>query len=109
MMYKYDSKQLVFKKDSKIIYIALAVLLVTFIISFTAGRSIRLSDLTDYEKELIVLNVKNEQNKFTEEKFVSLIKELNIKFPHIVMAQALLETGNFKSKIFLTKPQLFWI
>ena len=73
--------------------------MVTFIISFTAGRSIRLSDLTEYEKELIILNVKNEKNKFTEEKFVSLIKELNVKFPHIVMAQALLETGNFKSKV----------
>jgi uncharacterized FlgJ-related protein len=107
MMYKYDSKQLVFKKDSKIIYIALAVLLVTFIISFTAGRSIRLSDLTDYEKELIVLNVKNEQNKFTEEKFVSLIKELNIRYPHIVMAQALLESGNYKSKIFIESNNLF--
>jgi uncharacterized FlgJ-related protein len=107
MVYRYDSNQLVFRKNSKIIYIALAVLLVTFIISFTAGRSIRLSDLTDYEKELIVLNVKNEQNKFTEEKFVSLIKELNIKFPHIVMAQALLETGNFKSKVFLQNHNCF--
>ena len=107
MVYKYDSNQLMFKKNSKFIYVSLGVLLLTSIISFIAGRSIRLSDLTEYEKELIILNVKNEKNKFTEEKFVSLIKELNVKFPHIVMAQALLETGNFKSKVFLQNHNCF--
>jgi uncharacterized FlgJ-related protein len=107
MVYKYDSNQLMFKKNSKFIYVSLGVLLLTSIISFITGRSIRLSDLSDYEKELVILNVKQEQNKFDEEKFINLLKELNVKFPHIVMAQALLETGNFKSKVFLQNHNLF--
>lgn len=107
MIYKYDSKQLVFKKDSKTIYIALAILLVTFIISFIMGRIARINDLSEYEKELVVLNIQQEKNKFTEEKFISLINELNLRYPHIVMAQALLETGNFKSKVFLQNHNCF--
>ena len=35
------------------------------------------------------------------------MKELNIKFPHIVMAQSKLETNNFKSGIFKENHNLF--
>ena len=44
---------------------------------------------------------------FTEEKLIEYIKELNIKFPHIVLAQARLESGNFKSNIFKENNNLF--
>jgi uncharacterized FlgJ-related protein len=44
---------------------------------------------------------------FTEEKLIEYIDELNIKFPHIVLAQARLESGNFKSKIFKENNNLF--
>ena len=44
---------------------------------------------------------------FTEEKLIEYVKELNIKFPHIVLAQARLESGNFKSNIFKENNNLF--
>jgi hypothetical protein len=47
MVYRYDSNQLMFKKNSKFIYVSLGVLLLTSIISFITGRSIRLSDLSE--------------------------------------------------------------
>ena len=45
--------------------------------------------------------------KFSEENLVRYIKELNIRFPHIVLAQAKLESGNFKSRIFKENNNLF--
>jgi len=107
MIYKYDEKQLMFKKNPKFIYYSLAVLLVTIFISYVIGRSVSLNDLTKYEKELIILNLEKEKNKFTEGKLIDLLKELNVRFPHIVLAQAKLESGNYKSKVFLQNHNLF--
>ena len=44
---------------------------------------------------------------FLKEKFKEYLLQLNIKFPHIVYAQAVLETGNFNSKIFTANHNLF--
>lgn len=49
----------------------------------------------------------NENNKFSEKELKKLILELNLKFPHIVLAQAKLETGSFKSQIFIENNNLF--
>jgi uncharacterized FlgJ-related protein len=71
------------------------------------GRLVNLNNLTKYEKELVILNLEKEKNKFTEEKLIDLLKELNVRFPHIVLAQAKLESGNYKSKVFLQNHNLF--
>jgi len=60
--------------------------------------------LISEEEKLIIIK---EHNKFSEEKLISKIKELNIKFPHIVLAQSKLETGNFTSKVFKEGNNLF--
>lgn len=59
--------------------------------------------LTDEEKLIII----QEHNQFTEEKLVEKLIELNIKFPHIALAQAKLETGNYTSKVFRENNNLF--
>jgi len=56
------------------------------------------------EERLIILSSSDE---FSEEKFIHYLKELNVKFPYIVYAQAMLETGNFKSKVFRENNNLF--
>jgi uncharacterized FlgJ-related protein len=56
-----------------------------------------------YEKILIA----EEENKFTEDKFIHKLKEINIKFPHIVLAQAYLESDYFTSKMFLENNNMF--
>ena len=45
--------------------------------------------------------------RFTVKRFKQLLKDMNIKHPDIVYAQARLETGNFTSKIFRTNNNLF--
>ena len=63
--------------------------------------------LTPQEKEIILLNVSDTTSQFSKDKMVTLIKELNIKYPHIVYAQSLIETGYFNSKIFKENNNLF--
>ena len=109
MMYKFDKEQLTFVKDIKKIKLMILGLLCLLLLTFLAGRYSKDEKAAqlEYEKELILLNLKEERNKFTEEKLIDLLKELNVKFPHIVLAQAKLESGNFKSRIFKHNHNLF--
>lgn len=107
MIYKYDNKNLLFIKDTKFIKIVVFTGLLVMLVSFVFGRYARITALDSYERELIILNLKEEENKFTEEKFVQLLKDLNVKYPHVVMAQSILETGKWKSNIFKENHNLF--
>ena len=99
MLYRFNSNELIFKqlkfKNYVIGSIVLSLLLTT---AYTLGRFTKLNNLSEYEKNILLINMK--QEPFSEEKLIALMKELNIKFPHIVMAQSKLETNNFKSAIF---------
>jgi hypothetical protein len=44
---------------------------------------------------------------FNEKSLVELIKDCNLKYPHIVLAQAKIESGNFTSKIFRQNNNMF--
>jgi len=107
MFYKYDKNLLLWKKDWRKVKIALSVVIVLVISSFILGRFVRFQSLDEYEKELIVVSLEKEKNKFTEDKFVSELKRLNVKFPYIVMAQAIAETGHYKSQVFKENHNLF--
>jgi uncharacterized FlgJ-related protein len=107
MFYKFDNNSLVWKKDWKKTKIALSVVVVLMFASFLLGRFQRFSALDQNEKELLVISLEAEKNKFTKERMVDELKRLNVKFPHIVMAQSIVETGNFKSRIFKENHNLF--
>lgn len=72
---------------------------------------VRNSDYNNHYREDVskvkTIKVKNSENEFSEEKLIGLLKDLNVKYPHIVLAQAKLETGHFKSKIFNENNNLF--
>jgi hypothetical protein len=46
------------------------------------------------------LTIIRQEDKFTPEKLKEYLEELNVKYPDIVYAQAVIESGNFKSKDF---------
>lgn len=48
-----------------------------------------------------------ENDKFNERKLILYLKELRIKFPHIVMAQAIVESGCYSSVLFKKNNNLF--
>jgi len=56
------------------------------------------------EARLIIMK---EQNAFSKEKLKEYIIQLNIKFPHIVLAQSELESNHYKSPIFKENNNMF--
>lgn len=106
-MYKFDKNQLNYVRDTRTIKILTITILSLILISFLAGRYVKVETLDKFEKELVILNLEKEKNKFSEEKLIDLLKELNVKFPYIVLAQCKLETGYYKSKVFKENNNLF--
>ena len=72
---------------------------------YTYGRIKKLSSLSEYEKELLVIDL--QRDEFSEDKLIELLVKLKVQFPHVVLAQARLETGKYKSKIFRENHNLF--
>lgn len=54
-----------------------------------------------------VAMVTNQFNLFSKKAMIRLIYDLNIAHPKIVIAQAMIESGNFKSNIFRENNNLF--
>ena len=85
----------------------LSIIVLSYMYGFLEGREDQIIHLTPQEKEIILLNVSDTTSEFSSVKMVNLMKELNIKYPHIVYAQSLIETGHFESKIFQENHNLF--
>lgn len=114
MLYRYDKKNLQFTKitnmhDSKtlimVIVITFLITILACIFSYWTGVTKGLRHPIPFEKELIVLEDKIDT--FSRDELIIMLKNLNIKHPHIVLAQSILETGNFKSTIFKQNNNLF--
>ena len=116
--YNYDyetfsmEKENVFKhfKRNYIFYLVFS-LFISFI-SIYLFRLILIPDIPLKEVKLLKgkyeqVLIAETQNDFTKERFINKIKELNIKHPHIAYAQAMLESGNFTSKIFRENNNMF--
>lgn len=58
-------------------------------------------------KEKVVSVEYKTNSEFSQDSLIYKLKELNFKYPHIVLAQAQLETGGLKSNIFLSCHNLF--
>ena len=89
--------------------IGLIFFYVSFLVGSTFylfGRYMSLQSLSDFEKELLVVNLKN-KNDFSEESMVEMLQDLNVKYPHIVLAQARIESGRYSSRIFKENHNLF--
>jgi uncharacterized FlgJ-related protein len=102
-LYRYDYATLSYKKipwfRKYIIYTAL--LMVLFFALKTTERVYH-----HYFETENVLLVECE-NEFSEEKLIDKLKELNFRFPWIVLAQARRETGHYTSAIFRENKNLF--
>lgn len=114
MLYTYCKKELNFKriKTSKLLKVLLGV-----VIFATLGFTAAINNATDeafeteletmpYEEKVIIIN-EIEKEAFSQEALVEELKRLNIRFPHIVLAQSMLETGHFESNVFRANNNLF--
>jgi uncharacterized FlgJ-related protein len=109
MLYRYDKKRSRYIAASgayiKGISILVGACLLTYgIASF--NLSTQLNDVRYISEETRTLVI-NSEYRFSKSKLKAYLVELNVRFPHIVYAQARLESGNFKSPIFLENNNLF--
>ena len=104
MLYTYDKKNLEFNKvDRKQVTLILGGLLSILAFSTSITPGIR----TDKETITIVEHDTVYTQQFSEENLIRYMKELNIKYPHIVLAQARIESGAYTSNIFKENHNLF--
>lgn len=109
MLYKYDKTTLNYKKvtGTWLLIVVCAILVTIAITSIIAINRVNDIRFISEETKAIILREADKQNEFSREKLKAYILELNVKYPHIVMAQAELETGGFKSAIFKENHNLF--
>ena len=86
-------------------YLSLAVSVI-FMIAYSYGRIDQIRNLSDLEKEILIVDI-NSRKEFDQDKLVVMLKDLNVRFPHIVVAQSRLETGGYRSRIFKENNNLF--
>ena len=106
MYYKFNKETLLPEKvnvTSKTLTgvgVAIGLLLV---LGFTSKPKDKVQDLSQEEKLIVI----REYNEFSETKLIEKIRQLNFRYPHIILAQAKLESGHFKSIIFLENNNMF--
>lgn len=109
MIYFYDKKNLIYKNvtiKTVLSIIGLSFVMSCIIVSIFIFRANEVKYISE-ETKAIIINQSIKENEFSSDRLKEYISELNIKFPHIVYAQARLESGNFKSQIFKTNNNLF--
>jgi uncharacterized FlgJ-related protein len=111
MIYKYDSKGLTYKKINlqKLVGIVLFFVVTLPLISFQLGKKeglqINIIELPVEDRYHLIQEIR--KDTFSFDNLVEMIDDLNIRFPHIVMAQAMIESGHFQSNVFRTNHNLF--
>ena len=105
MFYNYNRRELKFERSPKTLLIIFLVSLIACFITYVIGLNRGLSTPTEFEKELLVLDA--DEHPFSQDELVVMLTDLNVKYPHIVLAQAILETGHYSSTIFKTNHNLF--
>ena len=105
MLYKYDKNEIKFVKVPWITIIlkTIGVSLVVIMLFLFSYSGVVKKDYSEAEIKLIMLK----HNEFTKDKLIEKINKLNFRFPHIVYAQAILESGNFTSQVFRENNNLF--
>lgn len=108
-IYRNNPKTL---KSEDITYKVLFLVFLSILVGTLIGSLFGYKNVNDIkyiteETKQIIIKEQISQNEFTPERLKEYILELNIRFPHIVYAQAQLETGNFTSHIFQVNNNLF--
>jgi hypothetical protein len=80
MFYKFDPDQLQLVKDFKKFYISLTTVLILVALTFIIGRLTAIKQLTTLEKELIVIDLRAEDNKYNKDISQQAISILSYMF-----------------------------
>lgn len=109
MLYKFDQNTLNYKKVTGTWLIgALCILLVSVAItSMVTMKHLNDVRFINEETRAVIIREADKNNTFSEQRLKEYILELNVKYPHIVIAQAQLESGMGTSPMFKSNKNLF--
>ena len=110
MVYIYDKAMLKFNRlGFRYLLIAILILVISNIASFVIGytQSPKEKPPKEIQLESGIVIINDSSIIFSQEELVTRLKDLNIRFPHIVLAQSILETGHWTSTIFKENHNLF--
>ena len=96
-MYKFNKKTLQYEKINLLRPILFSVFLLIGLVALTSFINKKEIQYVQTEQEMTI----STDNQFSEQRLALRMMELNIKNPDIVYAQFVLESGDFKSNIFL--------
>jgi len=105
-LYVFDKSSLSYQRVSFLKVFSIPIIVLFLLGSFfgaTTADPTVIEKLTEVEKLIVI----NESTKFTKERLQVEIGNFNFKFPEIVYAQAIIETGNFTSVIFKESHNMF--
>jgi len=112
MTFSYlDDKSLCYKRLNmlpliiSLFIIQIGAILLSYNLGYETGMKDSICELPQYEREIIIADI--EDSEFSQDALIDFLEETNIKFPHIVLAQSILETGNYKSEVFAMNHNLF--
>lgn len=109
MFYKWNSKMLQYdkvcmKKSSLIIIgIVIAILSIGYLFGYFTKKESIVKEFTETEQIVMIQEV----DTFSQTALVQMLKDLNVKYPYIVLAQSIVETGHWNSHIFYENHNLF--
>ena len=109
MFYKFEKDTLTYRNvTQKLLLGACIACILMMILSLVIyNRKINNIRYISQETKAIIIKESDKENQFSPDNLKRYILELNIRFPHIVYAQAVLESGHFKSNIFKVNNNLF--
>ena len=106
-VFVFNEKTLGLEKPKNKIYIAILVVLgLLFMLGWFTGTNNYIINKINHTTEVTDTMLVHGE-KFSEEALIRLLKDCHIKYPHIVLAQAKLESGDFKSKMFRQNFNMF--
>ena len=113
MLYTYCKESLSFRKVTptrKLGIVALVIfagiyLSMTSMVTNAKQQAYKEAFNLPAETELVILDITEDQ--FTQGQLVEELKRLNVRYPYIVLAQSILETGYWESRIYQENNNLF--
>jgi hypothetical protein len=103
MLYKFNRHDLTFRPVVTLRGVATASVVAASLLGIAVNTISNVDEII-YED---ILHINVTERAFTEARLVEKIQQLNIRFPHIALAQAKLESGGYESKIFQENKNLY--